>query len=218
MHITADPELTAVIRPQKISSKTPSFSIRISPVWVQGDVTTTGGNAVYCWMGKEWIGNECVTKRPNDPQADDRALAPSGLLKTPVGVYLMALFFTAVCLFAIGSLMYVLFFKFTPEMRSRLSVTPALASLGIADLNLVLTVVACWLLVAMRRIGVGLLLASTVLVAGLCMLSWPALIHLYLRHPSGALLHPLLMGGGNLLVHIAATVYAFRLNSKGLLR
>jgi hypothetical protein len=27
-----------------------------------------------------------------------------------------------------------------------------------------------------------------------------------------------LMGGGNLLIHIAATVYAFRLNSKGLLR
>ncbi len=187
-------------------------------MWGEGEITTAGANAVYCWMGKAWIGNECVTKRPNDPQADDRALAPGGPLKTPVGVYVMALFFTAVCLFAIGSLMYVLFFKFTPEMRSRLSVTPALVSLGIADLNLVLTVVACWLLVAMRRIGVGLLLASTVLVAGLCVLSWPALIPLYLRHPSGALLHPLLMGGGNLLVHIAATVYAFRLNGKGLLR
>jgi drug/metabolite transporter (DMT)-like permease len=135
-----------------------------------------------------------------------------------VGVYLVALFFTAVWLFSAGSLIYVLFFKFTPEMRRQLSFTPALVSLGIADLNLLLTVVAAWLLVAMRRIGAGLLLASTVLVAGLCALSWPALIPVYLRHPSGALLHALLMGGGNLLVHIAATVYAFRLNSKGLLR
>ncbi len=159
-----------------------------------------------------------MIKRPNDPQADDRALAPGGPLKTPVGAYLIALFFTAVCLFAIGSLIYVLFFRFTPEMRSHLSVTPALVSLGIADLNLLLTLVASWLLVSMRRIGAGLLLASTVLVAGLCVLSWPSLIPLYLRHPSGALLHPLLMGGGNLLVHIAATAYAFRLNSKGLLR
>jgi hypothetical protein len=99
-----------------------------------------------------------------------------------------------------------------------LSFTPALVSLGIADLNLLLTVVASWLLVAMRRIGAGLLLASTVLVAGLCAMSWPALIPAYLRHPSGALLYPLLMGGGNLLIHIVATVYAFRLNSKGLLR
>jgi hypothetical protein len=133
-------------------------------------------------------------------------------------VYVVALFFTAVCLFSVGSLIYVLFFKFTPEMRRQLSFTPALAMLGVADLNLVLTVVASWLLVALRRVGAGLLLASTALVAGLCAISWPALIPVYLRHPSGTLLHPLLMGGGNLLVHIAATVYAFRLNSKGLLR
>ena len=138
--------------------------------------------------------------------------------KRPAGVYVVALFFTAVLLFSVGSLVYVLFFKFTPEMRGQLSFTPALASLGIGNLNLSLTVVASWLLVAMRRIGAGLLLASTVLVAGLCAMSWPALIPAYLRHPSGALLHPLLMGGGNLLVHIAATVYAFRLDRKGLLR
>ncbi len=138
--------------------------------------------------------------------------------KRPAGVYVVALFFTAVLLFSVGSLVYVLFFKFTPEMRRQLSFTPALASLGIGNLNLLLTVVASWLLVAMRRIGAGLLLASTVLVAGLCAMSWPALIPAYLRHPSGALLHPLLMGGGNLLVHIAATVYAFRLDRKGLLR
>jgi hypothetical protein len=135
-----------------------------------------------------------------------------------VGVYIVALFFSAVWLFSVGSLIYVLFFKFTPEMRRQLTFTPALVSLGIADLNLLLTVVAAWLLVAMRRIGAGLLLASTVLVAGLCALAWPALIPAYLRHPSGGLLHPLLMGGGNLLIHIVATVYAFRLNSKGLLR
>jgi len=138
--------------------------------------------------------------------------------KRPAGVYVVALFFTAVLLFSVGSLVYVLFFKFTPEMRRQLSFTPALASLGIGNLNLSLTVVASWLLAAMRRIGAGLLLASTVLVAGLCAMSWPALIPAYLRHPSGALLHPLLMGGGNLLVHIAATVYAFRLDRKGLLR
>ncbi len=138
--------------------------------------------------------------------------------KRPAGVYVVALFFTAVWLFSVGSLVYVLFFKFTPEMRRQLSFTPALASLGIGNLNLSLTVVASWLLAAMRRIGAGLLLASTVLVAGLCAMSWPALIPAYLRHPSGALLHPLLMGGGNLLVHIAATVYAFRLDRKGLLR
>jgi drug/metabolite transporter (DMT)-like permease len=133
-------------------------------------------------------------------------------------VYIVALFFTTVWLFSAGSLIYVLFFKFTPEMRRQISFTPALVSVGIADLNLLLTVVASWLLVAMRRIGAGLLLASTVLVAGLCALSWPALIPAYLRHPSSALLHPLLMGGSNLLVHIAATVYAFRLDRKGLLR
>ena len=138
--------------------------------------------------------------------------------KRPAGVYVVALFFSAIWLFSVGSLVYVLFFKFTPEMRRQLSFTPALASLGIGNLNLSLTVVASWLLAAMRRIGAGLLLASTVLVAGLCAMSWPALIPAYLRHPSGALLHPLLMGGGNLLVHIAATVYAFRLDRKGLLR
>ncbi len=156
--------------------------------------------------------------RKSGPPPDDRPLAPGLPSTRPVGVYLVALFFTAVWLFSVGSLIYVLFFKFTPEMRRQLSFTPALVSLGIADLNLLLTVVAAWLLVAMRRIGAGLLLASTVLVAGLCALAWPALIPAYLRHPSGALLHPLLMGGGNLLIHIVATVYAFRLNSKGLLR
>lgn len=159
-----------------------------------------------------------MTRRSNEAAPDDRALAQGGPATKPVGVYIVAVFFTAVWLFSVGSLIYVLFFKLTPEMRRQLSFTPALVSLGIADLNLLLTVVAAWLLVAMRRIGAGLLLASTVLVAGLCALAWPALIPAYLRHPSGALLHPLLMGGGNLLIHIAATVYAFRLNSKGLLR
>src|SRR4051794_6113944 len=156
--------------------------------------------------------------RRSTPPPDDRALAQGGPATKPVGVYLIALFFTGVLLFSVGSLIYVLFLKFTPEMRRQLNLTPALVSLGIADLNLLLTVVAAWLLVAMRRIGAGLLLASTVLVAGLCALAWPTLIPAYLRHPSGPLLHPLLMGGGNLLIHIAATVYAFRLNSKGLLR
>jgi hypothetical protein len=159
-----------------------------------------------------------VAKKSIDAGSDDRGLAPGGPSAKPTGVYLVALFFTAVWLFSAGSLLYVLLYKFTPEMRRQLTFTPAVASLGLADLNLLLTVVASWLLVAMRRIGAGLLLASTVLVAGLCALTWPALVPAYLRQPSGELLHPLLMGGGNLLVHIAATAYAFRLNSKGLLR
>jgi drug/metabolite transporter (DMT)-like permease len=159
-----------------------------------------------------------MADRQNETIANDRASMARPLGKRPAGVFVVALFFTAVLLFSVGSLVYVLFFKFTPEMRRQLSFTPALASLGIGNLNLLLTVAASWLLVAMRRIGAGLLLASTVLVAGLCAMSWPALIPAYLRHPSGALLHPLLMGGGNLLVHIAATVYAFRLDRKGLLR
>jgi hypothetical protein len=136
----------------------------------------------------------------------------------PVGVYIVAIYFTAVWLFSMGSLVYVLFFRLTPEMRHQLVASSALAALAIADLNGLLAVVASWLLVAMRRIGAGLLLASTVLVAGLCAISWPALLHRYSQFPTHAGLHALLLGGSNLVLHIAATVYAFRLNSKGLLR
>jgi hypothetical protein len=137
----------------------------------------------------------------------------------PVGAYIIACYFTAVWLYSLGSIVYVLFFKFTPEMRHQLGLASAsLASLAIADLNGLLMVVASWLLVAMRRIGAGLMLASTVLVAGLCAISWPLLLHRYFALPTHAALHPLLLGGANLVLHIAATVYAFRLNSKGLLR
>lgn len=137
----------------------------------------------------------------------------------PVGAYIIAFYFTAVWLFSLGSVVYVLFFKFTPEMRHQLVLASAsLASLALADLNGLLMVVASWLLVAMRRIGAGLMLASTVLVAGLCAISWPLLLHRYFALPTRAALHPLLLGGTNLVLHIAATVYAFRLNSKGLLR
>jgi drug/metabolite transporter (DMT)-like permease len=119
----------------------------------------------------------------------------------------------------LGSLLYVLFFRLTPEMRHQLSnAAPALASLALADLNGLLTAVAAWLLVAMRRIGAGLLLASTVLVAGLCAISWPPLLHRYSQVPTDAGLRALVLGGTNLVLHIAATVYAFRLNGKGLLR
>jgi hypothetical protein len=138
--------------------------------------------------------------------------------RRPVGVYLIAIFFTAVFLFSLGSLIDVLFFKLTPAMRHQLAASSALAPLAIADLNGLLMVVASWLLVAMRRIGAGLMLASTVLVAGLCALSWPLLLPRYFASPTHAGLHPLLLGGTNLILHIAATVYAFRLNSKGLLR
>jgi hypothetical protein len=132
-------------------------------------------------------------------------------------VYLIAIYFTAMFLFSMGSLMYVLFFRLTPEMRHHLIASSALASLAIADLNGLLAAVAAWLLVAMRRIGVGLMLASTLLVAGFCALSWPMLLHKYFASPTHAGLHALLLGGGNLILHIAATVYAFRLDSKKLL-
>jgi hypothetical protein len=137
----------------------------------------------------------------------------------PAGVYIIAVYFTAICLYSLGSLFYVVFFRLTPEMRHQLmNAAPALASLALADLNGLLTAVAAWLLVAMRRIGAGLLVASTVLVAGLCAISWPALLHRYSQVPTHAGLRALALGGTNLVLHIAATVYAFRLNSKGLLR
>ncbi len=139
--------------------------------------------------------------------------------RKPAGVYIIAIYFTAICLYSLGSLFYVVFFRLTPEMRHQLvNAAPALASLALADLNGLLTAVAAWLLVAMRRIGAGLLLASTVLVAGLCAISWPPLLHRYSEVPTHAGLRALLLGGTNLILHIAATVYAFRLNSKGLLR
>jgi hypothetical protein len=138
--------------------------------------------------------------------------------RTPPIAYIIAIFFSAVFLFSLGSLIYVLFFKLTPAMRHQLVASTALASLAIADLNGLLMAVASWLLVAMRRIGAGLMLASTVLVAGLCALSWPLLLPRYLASPTHAGLQALLLGGTNLILHIAATVYAFRLNSKGLLR
>jgi hypothetical protein len=137
---------------------------------------------------------------------------------TPPVAYVIAIFFTAVFLYSLGSLIYVLFFKLTPAMRQQLAASSALAPLAIADLNGLLMAVASWLLVAMRRIGAGLMLASTVLVAGLCALSWPLLLPRYLASPTHAGLQALLLGGTNLILHIAATVYAFRLNSKGLLR
>jgi hypothetical protein len=146
-------------------------------------------------------------------------MTEQGSTRKPVGVYIVAFYFTAVWLFSLGSVLYVLFFKFTPEMRHQLGLASAsLASLAIADLNGLLMAVASWLLVAMRRIGAGLMLASTVVVAGLCAISWPLLLHRYFALPTRAALHPLLLGGTNLVLHIAATVYAFRLNSKGLLR
>jgi hypothetical protein len=146
-------------------------------------------------------------------------MTEQGSARKPVGVYIVAFYFTAVWLYSLGSVFYVLFFKFTPEMRHQLFLASAsLASLALADLNALLMVVASWLLAAMRRIGAGLMLASTVLVAGLCAISWPLLLHRYLALPTRAALHPLLLGGTNLVLHIAATVYAFRLNSKGLLR
>jgi hypothetical protein len=150
-----------------------------------------------------------------DTAENNETQGPAG---TPPGAYIIAIFFTAVFLFSLASLIYVLFFRFTPEMRHRLVATAALAPLAIADLNGLLMVVASWLLVAMRRIGAGLMLASTVLVAGLCALSWPMLLPRYFASPTHAGLRALLLGGSNLVLHIAATVYAFRLNSKGLLR
>jgi hypothetical protein len=158
-----------------------------------------------------------VTK-PQSEQADERALGPGDPLRKPAGAYVIAIYFTALCLFSLGSLIYVLFFRLSPEMRHQLMATTALAPLAIADLNGLLMAVASWLLVAMRRIGAGLMLASTVLVAGLCAISWPMMLQRYFASPTHEGLHAMLLGGSNLVLHIAATAYAFRLNHKGLLR
>jgi hypothetical protein len=141
----------------------------------------------------------------------------------PAGVYIIAIFFTAMWLYSLGSILYVLFVKFTPEMRHQavavgLLARGALATIAIAEINGLLMMVASWFLVGMRRIGAGLMLASTVLVAGLCAITWPALLHQYFASSTHRGSHALLLGGSNLVLHIAATVYAFRLNSKGLLR
>src|ERR1700744_1881189 len=139
-------------------------------------------------------------------------MTEQGSARRPVGVYIVAFYFTAVWLFSLGSIIYVLIFKFTPEMRHHLGLASAsIASLAIADLNGLLMAVASWLRVAVRRIGAGRMLASTVLVAGLCAISWPLLLHRYFAAPTHAALHPLLLGGTNLVLHIGATVYAFRL-------
>lgn len=136
----------------------------------------------------------------------------------PVGVYLIALFFTAVWIFSLISVLYVILSKLSPGSRQQLLVSAAVLPLAIAQLNGLLTVVASWLLVAMRRVGAGLLLASTLLVLAMAALSWPGLLALHSSHPAAALLYPLLLGGSNLVLHIAATVYAFHLDRRGLLR
>src|ERR1700751_169566 len=59
--------------------------------------------AVLCIVviGKAAGQSRCVAKRSSDAGSDDRALAPGGLSAKPAGVYLVALFFTAVWLFSV---------------------------------------------------------------------------------------------------------------------
>lgn len=154
----------------------------------------------------------------NPPATDLEHPESAPGMRKPAMVYIIAIFFTAVCLFSVTSVLYVLFYKLSAEMRGQLLASAALAPMAIAELNGLLMMVAAWLLVAMRRIGAGLMLASTLLVATLIAISWPGILHQYFQHPTPELLHPLLLGGSNLVLHIAATVYAFRLSSKGLLR
>jgi hypothetical protein len=139
--------------------------------------------------------------------------------KKPPGVYIIAIYFTAIWLYSLGSFLYVLFIRFTPEMRQQalavLKTTPvAFASIAISEMNGLLMLLGVWLLFAMRRIGVGLMLASTVLLGGLIVMSWPRL----LGHLTSGSLHVLLLGGSSLVLQVAATIYAFRLDRRGLLR
>ncbi len=135
----------------------------------------------------------------------------------PVGVYFIAVFFTVEWLFLLASLLVTLH-HFSPEMRARLLKSGATTSLTISELNGLLTVIASWLLFAMRRVGAALLLASTLLIAGLAAISWPALLQHSWHIRNDAQTHALLLGGSNLVLHIAATIYAFHLDRRGLLR
>ena len=54
--------------------------------------------------------------------------------KRPAGVYIIAIYFTAVCLYSLGSLLYVLFFELTPEMRHQLCERRSLALASAGDL------------------------------------------------------------------------------------
>ena len=143
---------------------------------------------------------------------------PSVPPEKPVTVYLIAVFFTGLWLFFLGSLLFTLFHTFSPEMRMRFLGSPAVVPSAISELNGLLMVVASWLLVKMRRIGASLFLISTLLLLALVAMSWPALLPMYLRSHNPALLRSLAMGSSNLVLHIAATIYAFHLNRRGLLR
>ena len=139
--------------------------------------------------------------------------------KRPAGMYIIAIYFTAVWLYSLGSFLYVLLIRFTPEMRQQaltvLKTTPvAFASVAISEMNGLLMLIGVWLLFAMRRMGVGLMLASTVLLGGLIAMSWPRL----LAHFTSGSLRVLVLGGSSLILQAAATIYAFRLDRRGLLR
>jgi hypothetical protein len=139
--------------------------------------------------------------------------------KRPAGVYLIAIYFTAVWLYSLGSFLYVLLIRFTPEMRQQaitvLKTTPvAFASIAISEMNGLLMLLGVWLLFAMRRLGVGLMLASTILLGALIAVSWPRI----LGHYTSGSLRVLMLGGSSLILQVAATIYAFRLERRGLLR
>jgi hypothetical protein len=96
-----------------------------------------------------------------------------------------------------------------------LKTTPvAFASVAISEMNGLLMLVGVWLLFTMRRMGVGLMLASTVLLGGLIAMSWPRLF----GHFTSGSLRVLALGGSSLVLQVAATIYAFRLDRRGLLR
>ena len=152
----------------------------------------------------------------------DAALSAGGAGQVPppkpMGVYLIAIFFTGEWLFFMGSLVFTLFHTFSPEMRTQFLASPAIVSTAISELNGLLMVVGSWLLLSMRRIGATLFLVSTLLLFGLGALSWPFVLHIYMRAHNPSVLHSLAISGSNLVLHIAATIYAFHLNRRGLLR
>ncbi len=133
-------------------------------------------------------------------------------------VYLIAVFFTAEWLFLFGRLVYTLVHSVPTQARLRFLHSSAMYPLIFSELNGLFTVVAVWLLVGSRRIGLRLLLASTLLLLGLGAISWPPLIDLYTRNHNPELLRALGLGGSNLILHLLALLYAFRLDRRGLLR
>ena len=131
------------------------------------------------------------------------ATAPAGSSR-PMGVYdHRHLFHGGVVVLSRQPALYALSSPSLQRCGCASSRSPAAASLVISELNGLLTVVASWLLFGMRRISAGLLLASTLLIAGLALISWPVLLqHSWHIQNAATVDTALLLGGSNLVLHI----------------